>query len=33
MYAAIKVDPQGRILYGMAFGLVLLDTTKMKRVH
>jgi hypothetical protein len=32
MYAPIKCDPQGRILYGMAFGLVRLDTTKMKRV-
>ncbi|HMO45653.1 MAG TPA: hypothetical protein PKB14_06435 [Rubrivivax sp.] len=32
MYTPIKCDPQGRIFYGMAFGLVRLDTTKMKRI-
>jgi len=32
MYSPIKVDAQGHILYGMAFGLVRMDTTKMKRV-
>ena len=32
MYSPIKVDSQGHIFYGMAFGLVRMDTTKMKRV-
>lgn len=32
MYAAIKVDEQGAILYGMAFGLVRLDTSKMNKL-
>jgi hypothetical protein len=32
MYAAIKVDEQGAIMYGMAFGLVRLDISKMKKV-
>jgi hypothetical protein len=33
MYSAIKCDPDGNILYGMAFGLVRLDTSKMKRLE
>lgn len=33
MYAAIKVDEQGAIMYGMAFGLVRLDISKMKKVE
>ncbi|MGH8809155.1 MAG: hypothetical protein ACREX0_14880, partial [Noviherbaspirillum sp.] len=32
MYAPIKCDPDGNILYGMAFGLVRMDTSKMKRL-
>jgi hypothetical protein len=32
MYTPVKCDSQGRIFYGMAFGIVRLDTTKMKRV-
>lgn len=32
MYAPIKVDRQGRLMYGMAFGLVLLDTTRMETI-
>jgi hypothetical protein len=32
MYSAIKVNESGAIQYGMAFGLVRLDTTKMKKV-
>ncbi|SPA39621.1 conserved exported hypothetical protein [Cupriavidus taiwanensis] len=32
MYAPIKMDPQGHIFYSGAFGLMRLDTTKMKRV-
>lgn len=32
MYAPIKVDGQGNLFYGMAFGLVHLDTRKMTRV-
>ena len=32
MYAPIKVDPQGNLFYGMAFGMVRMDTAKMKRV-
>ncbi|MEM5429250.1 hypothetical protein [Cupriavidus oxalaticus] len=32
MYAPIKIDPQGRIFYGGAFGLMRLDTARMKRV-
>ena len=32
MYSPIKADSQGHIMYGMAFGLVRMDTTKMKRV-
>jgi hypothetical protein len=32
MYAPVKVDEKGNIFYGMAFGLVRMDTTKMKRV-
>nr|WP_315595310.1 hypothetical protein [uncultured Cupriavidus sp.] len=31
MYAPVKCDSDGRILYGMAFGLVLADTTRMTR--
>ncbi|MDD2047847.1 hypothetical protein [Pseudomonas putida] len=32
MYAPIKVDAQGRLMYGMAFGLVLMDTRRMEAV-
>jgi len=32
MYAPVKVDHQGRLMYGMAFGLVLMDTTRMEKV-
>jgi len=32
MYSAIKVNETGAIQYGMAFGLVRLDTTKMKKL-
>lgn len=32
MYAPIKVDAQGRLMYGMAFGLVLMDTSRMQKV-
>ena len=32
MYAPIKVNSQGQFFYGMAFGMVRLDTSKMKRV-
>lgn len=32
MYSAIKVNESGAIQYGMAFGLVRLDTTKMKKL-
>jgi hypothetical protein len=32
MYSAIKVDEQGAIMYGMAFGLVRLDISKMKKI-
>jgi hypothetical protein len=32
MFAPIKCDSQGRILYGTAFGFVLLDTSRMRRV-
>jgi hypothetical protein len=33
MYAPIKVDPEGHLLYGMAFGMVRMDTSRMKRVE
>ncbi len=33
MYAPIKVDSQGHLFYGMAFGLVRLDTALMKRIE
>ncbi|MBO3277386.1 hypothetical protein [Pseudomonas schmalbachii] len=33
MYAPIKVDHTGRIMYGMAFGHVLLDTSRMEKVE
>jgi len=33
MYSAIKVNESGAIQYGMAFGLVRLDTTKMKKLN
>ncbi len=33
MYAPIKVDSQGHLFYGMAFGMVRMDTTKMKRIQ
>ncbi|KJK07332.1 MULTISPECIES: hypothetical protein [Pseudomonas] len=33
MYAPIKVDAQGRLMYGMAFGLVLMDTSRMQKVE
>ena len=33
MYAPMKVDAQGRIMYGMAFGLVLMDTNRMQKVE
>lgn len=32
MYAPIKADAEGHILYGTAFGLLRLDTAKMKRL-
>ncbi|SFN43681.1 hypothetical protein SAMN05444747_12629 [Variovorax sp. OV329] len=32
MFAPIKCDPEGNILFGMAFGLVRMDTSKMKRL-
>ncbi|MNQ88434.1 hypothetical protein D3C85_1036940 [compost metagenome] len=32
MYAPMKVDKQGRLMYGMAFGLVLMDTNRMQKV-
>jgi len=32
MYAPVKVDRQGRLMYGMAFGLVLMDTSRMEKV-
>jgi len=32
MYSAIKVNESGAIQYGMAFGLVRLDTTRMKKL-
>jgi len=32
MYAPVKVDADGQLMYGMAFGLVRLDASKMKRV-
>ncbi len=31
MYAPVKVDKEGRFMYGMAFGLVLMDTARMQR--
>lgn len=33
MYAPIKCDSEGRLLYGMAFGLVLMDTARMRRIE
>ncbi|MDD2058644.1 hypothetical protein N5D52_07995 [Pseudomonas sp. GD03860] len=33
MYAPIKVDAQGRLMYGMAFGLVLMDTHRMQKIE
>ncbi len=33
MYAPIKVDKEGRILYGMAFGLVLMDPARMQKTE
>ncbi|MNO07790.1 hypothetical protein D3C81_2301370 [compost metagenome] len=33
MYAPMKVDKQGRLMYGMAFGLVLMDTERMQKVE
>ncbi|WP_256354678.1 MULTISPECIES: hypothetical protein [unclassified Variovorax] len=33
MYAPVKVDSQGNLLYGMAFGVVRMDTSKMKRIE
>ncbi|MET0542814.1 MAG: hypothetical protein ABWZ88_13780 [Variovorax sp.] len=33
MYAPVKVDSQGNLLYGMAFGMVRMDTSKMKRIE
>ena len=33
MYAPLKVDKQGRIMYGMAFGMVLMDTNRMQKVE
>ena len=33
MYAPIKVDGHGNFLYGMAFGLVRMDSSKMKRIE
>lgn len=33
MYAPMKVDKQGRIMYGMAFGMVLMDTSRMQKVE
>ncbi|MGE8150149.1 hypothetical protein ACQKP5_02755 [Pseudomonas vancouverensis] len=33
MYAPMKVDKQGRLMYGMAFGLVLMDTDRMQKVE
>lgn len=32
MHAPIKVDTQGRLMYGMAFGLVLMDTRRMEEI-
>jgi hypothetical protein len=32
MYAPMKVDKQGRLMYGMAFGMVLMDTSRMQKV-
>ncbi|MGQ7819297.1 hypothetical protein ACUTAH_27065 [Metapseudomonas furukawaii] len=32
MYAPVKVDRQGRLMYGMAFGLVLMDTSRMEKL-
>jgi hypothetical protein len=32
MFSAMKCDPDGNIMFGMAFGLVRLDTSKMKRL-
>ncbi len=32
MYAPIKCDQDGNLMYGMAFGLVRMDTSKMKRL-
>ncbi len=32
MFSAIKCDPDGNIMFGMAFGLVRMDTSKMKRI-
>ncbi len=33
MYAPVKIDSQGNLLYGMAFGMVRMDTSKMKRIE
>jgi hypothetical protein len=33
MYAPMKVDTQGRLMYGMAFGMVLMDTNRMQKVE
>ena len=33
MYAPVKVDSEGHLLYGMAFGMVRMDTSKMKRIE
>jgi hypothetical protein len=33
MYAPMKVDKQGRLMYGMAFGMVLMDTNRMQKVE
>lgn len=33
LYSPIKIDPEGHIFYSGAFGLMRLDTTRMKRVN
>lgn len=33
MYAPMKVDAKGRLMYGMAFGMVLMDTSRMQKVE
>ena len=33
MYAPVKVDADGHLMYGMAFGMVRMDQSRMKRIE